>query len=92
MDMCTNSLCITSGDGIKEKNGMDENTEQDSAIYRSVDALARELGISRQKAYTSLRTGKIPSIRLGKRFIIPRAAIAEWLRTAGGSPSRARVN
>ncbi|MGA2148231.1 MAG: helix-turn-helix domain-containing protein [Bryobacteraceae bacterium] len=52
-------------------------------IYGSVDELARELGISRQSAYTALRQGKIPSIRLGKRFIIPRSAIAEWLRKPG---------
>jgi hypothetical protein len=30
-----------------------------------------------------LRRGIIPHIRIGKRFILPRAAIAEWLRTAG---------
>jgi excisionase family DNA binding protein len=53
------------------------------SVYESVDSLARELGISRSVAYKGLRTGKIPSIRLNKRFIIPRSAIAEWLRTAG---------
>jgi len=58
-----------------------------SSIYGSVDELANELGISRQSAYAGLRQGKIPSIRLGKRFIIPRAAIAEWLRRPGESPS-----
>ena len=57
--------------------------EHSGSTYSSVDDLARELGISRQKAYTELRSGKIPSIRLGRRFIIPRAAIAEWLRNAG---------
>ncbi len=56
-------------------------------IYASVKDLARELGISRQKAYVELRAGRIPSIRLGRRFVIPRAAIAEWLRTAGASSS-----
>ena len=50
--------------------------------YESVDELAAELGISRQSVYTGLRAGTIPSIRLGKRFVIPRAAIAEWLRSA----------
>ena len=54
-------------------------------IYSSVDDLARDLGISRQKAYAELRAGRIPSIRLGRRFVIPKSAIAEWLRTAGAS-------
>jgi excisionase family DNA binding protein len=58
-----------------------------SSIYGSVDELANELGISRQSAYAALRLGKIPSIRLGKRFIIPRSAIAEWLKRPGEASS-----
>ena len=46
--------------------------------------LAGELGVSRQLIYRGLRDGSIPSIRMGKRFLIPRSAIQEWLRTAGG--------
>jgi excisionase family DNA binding protein len=53
-----------------------------SAVYNSVEELARELGISRQSAYAALRGGKIPSIRLGKRFIIARSAVAEWLKNS----------
>ncbi len=56
-----------------------------SAVYGSVEELANELGISRASAYSGLREGTIPSIRLSKRFIIPRAAISEWLKTAGGN-------
>jgi excisionase family DNA binding protein len=53
------------------------------AIYDSVDDLAADLGLSRQATYAGLRQKTIPNIRVGRRFIIPRAAIAEWLRTAG---------
>jgi excisionase family DNA binding protein len=52
-------------------------------VYRSVEALALELGISRQSAYSALRNGLIPSIRLGKRYILPRAATSRWLAEAG---------
>jgi excisionase family DNA binding protein len=52
-------------------------------IYPSVDALAKELGISRQTAYVNLNNGTIPSIRLGKRFILPKSAIQSWLQNAG---------
>jgi len=48
-------------------------------VYRSVDELATVLGISRQSTYLGLRAGAIPSIRLGKRFILPKAAIQEWM-------------
>lgn len=62
-----------------------ETIQLNEAVYASVDLLARDLGISRQAAYEGLRRKSIPSIRLGKRFIIPRAAIQEWLRTAAGN-------
>jgi excisionase family DNA binding protein len=52
-----------------------------SVIYQTVEELARELGVSRHLVYTGLRKGKIPHIRLGKRFVISRAAIANWLAT-----------
>jgi excisionase family DNA binding protein len=52
-------------------------------IYASVEELAAELGISRQSAYAGLREGTIPSIRLGKRFIIAKSAISEWLKHSG---------
>jgi excisionase family DNA binding protein len=56
---------------------------QGLSLSYQVDELALELRVSRQTVYRGLRDGSIPSIRMGKRFVIPRAAIAEWLRTAG---------
>ena len=47
------------------------------------EELALTLGVSRQGVYLGLRNGSIPSIRLGKRFVIPRAAIKNWLENAG---------
>lgn len=67
--------------GVTRKTLQDQRYK--NAVYPSVDALAKDLGVSRQSAYTALRAGKIPSIRLGKRFIIPRAAVAAWLESAG---------
>jgi excisionase family DNA binding protein len=65
------------------------NTNQiaqaERAVYQSVDELAGMLGINRQRVYAGLRDGQIPSIRLGRRFLLPRDAINSWLRTAGGS-------
>jgi len=55
------------------------------STYRSVAALATDLGLSERSTRTALRRGEIPHIRVGRRFILPRAAIAEWLRTAGQS-------
>jgi excisionase family DNA binding protein len=54
-----------------------------ASTYPTVAALAADLGLSERSTRTALRRGEIPHIRLGRRFILPRAAIAEWLRTAG---------
>lgn len=61
--------------------------QPNGTTYPSVDALAEELGISRHAAYAALRRGTIPHIRIGRRFVLPRSAIAEWLRSAGGNES-----
>jgi excisionase family DNA binding protein len=53
------------------------------STYRSVAELATDLGLSERSTRGALRRGEIPHIRVGRRFILPRAAIAEWLRTAG---------
>jgi excisionase family DNA binding protein len=63
---------------------------QQKATYSSVDELAKELGICRVIAYAALKRGDIPSIRIGKRYIIPRTAIAEWLKSAGKSLNNAQ--
>jgi excisionase family DNA binding protein len=55
------------------------------STYRSVAELAADLGLSERSTRSAIRRGEIPHIRVGRRFILPRAAIAEWLRTAGQS-------
>jgi len=54
-----------------------------TSTYRSVAELAADIGLSERSTRTALRRGEIPHIRVGRRFILPKAAIAEWLRTAG---------
>lgn len=55
------------------------------STFRSVAALAREIGLSERSTRSALRRGDIPHIRVGRRFILPKAAIDEWLRSAGRS-------
>lgn len=59
-------------------------TEPERATF-SPEELQTLLGVGRRKVYDGLNSGAIPSIRLGKRFIIPRASIQDWLRNAGGN-------
>ncbi|HEY4240760.1 MAG TPA: helix-turn-helix domain-containing protein [Kofleriaceae bacterium] len=56
----------------------------DDAACMSVAACARALGVNRKTVYASIASGGIPCRRLGRRILIPRGALAAWLR---GSPS-----
>ena len=58
----------------------DELTEV--AVYEMPE-VASKLKCSRNHAYVMAREGVIPSIRLGRRVIVPRKAFDEWLRRAG---------
>jgi excisionase family DNA binding protein len=60
---------------------------ENRSTYPSVAALAAEIGLSERSTRSALRRGEIPHIRLGRRFILPKAAIREWLRSAGTSRS-----
>jgi excisionase family DNA binding protein len=57
------------------------------ALTMTVEAAARELGISRNTAYECARTGQIPTVRLGRRLLVPRAALEAMLRGEGRVPA-----
>jgi excisionase family DNA binding protein len=46
----------------------------------SVDEAAKVLAISRGTAYEGIRTGQIPSIRIGGRIRVPTAALRRMLQ------------
>lgn len=45
----------------------------------SVDEAAAILGVSRGSAYAAVRAGTIPSVRVGRRLLIPTARLAALL-------------
>lgn len=45
----------------------------------TVEEAALILRISRPSAYEAVRTGQIPSVRVGRRILIPRARLDAWL-------------
>jgi excisionase family DNA binding protein len=59
---------------------MKNDTER---VTLTVDEARRMLGLSRGSAYEAVRTGSIPSVRIGKRILIPRAALTRLLDKAG---------
>lgn len=56
------------------------------SLTYSVEDVAVLLGIARGKAYEHVRSGDIPSIRIGKRYLIPRERFHAWLNRE--SPSK----
>jgi excisionase family DNA binding protein len=66
----------------KRINGTPRHDKGDEiATYKPAD-LARILGIARNGAYAALRNGKIPHIRIGRRFVIPHVAVNAWFASA----------
>lgn len=53
----------------------------------TVQEAARALGIGRGSAYQAVRRGELPVIRLGKRLVVPRAALERLLASAGQRPA-----
>ncbi len=52
----------------------------------TVEEVAKKLGIGRNQAYEAVRTGKIPSERIGRRYIIPASALKERFGVGDGRP------
>ena len=58
------------------------DTQQAPATYL-VDEIARLLGIARGTAYEAIHRGEIPSVRVGRRVLVPRAKFDAWLEGRG---------
>ena len=52
--------------------------QEDKLVY-SVTEIAELLGIGRSKAYELVRSGTVPSLRLGRRIVIPKLALSRFL-------------
>lgn len=51
----------------------------------NVERVAAAFHISRAKAYEAVKTGDIPSIKLGRRLVVPTAAVRRMLQLDGGT-------
>ena len=48
----------------------------------TIDEAAKVLGVGRNKAYEAAKRGEIPTIKIGKRILVPRAALERMLQGA----------
>lgn len=61
-------------------------TSTEAARTYKVEEAARLLGIGRNQCYEALKRGELPSIRIGKRLLVPRTALDRLLEN--GQPPR----
>ena len=57
-------------------------TKKTEKLTLTVDETARALGLSRNSCYQAVETGALPSLRIGKRILIPRFALERLLAGA----------
>lgn len=50
----------------------------------TVEEAAELLGVGRTSAYEGVRSGEIPAIRVGRRWLVPRAAFMKFLEGQHG--------
>jgi excisionase family DNA binding protein len=60
-----------------------ENTEENEPMVLSVIEAGRLAGLSRVSAYNMVRQGVIPSIRFGRRLVVPKKALMDLLNGSG---------
>ena len=60
-------------------NGTSQQPQPCTRMTLSVTEAAAMVGISKPKMYALLRQGIIPSIHAGKKIVIPRQAVIDWL-------------
>lgn len=63
-------------------NAFSPNTFNDLPLALTVKDLMPLLGIGRNTAYALVRTGVIPSIKVGRQLRIPRQALIDYLNSA----------
>lgn len=49
----------------------------------SVPEAAQRIGLSKASAYAAIKRGEIPSIRIGRRLVVPRDAFDRMLNAKG---------
>jgi excisionase family DNA binding protein len=58
-------------------------SKSEEKLVLTVEETAEYLGLCRNGAYDAVQRGDIPHIRIGRRILVPRAALERMLAEAG---------
>jgi excisionase family DNA binding protein len=72
--MLTSTLCIDKSIHISK-----ERSHKMHRATLTITETAKRLGIGRSAAYEAARTGQIPTIKIGKRILVPLTALERLL-------------
>lgn len=61
---------------------MKEERLKGDRLTLTVEEVGEALGIGRNLAYDGVRRGEIPSVKIGRRLLVPRAALEGLLQAA----------
>jgi len=59
------------------------STTNDELRLRSVGEAAELLGVSRRALYRAAKAGKVPAVRIGRRYFFSARALRAWLDRIG---------
>ena len=60
------------------------SANENLAMCYKVDDLCGLLGVSRPTAYELVHREDFPKVKVGRRLLIPRAGLEQWLATQSG--------
>ena len=60
----------------------------DEKAVLSVKQVAKRLGICQPLVYRQIRAGNIPAVKVGDRYLIPKAAFERWLSVEIRAPAK----
>jgi excisionase family DNA binding protein len=58
----------------------------DQFLAISIEEAAKRLGIGRNSAYDAAKRGQLPTVRFGRRMVVPVKALEKMLAQAGAVP------
>ena len=64
---------------LQKQHGAGVNENGTAPLLLSVDQAAKLLGISRNLCYEQISEGTIPHVRLGRRVLVSRVALEQWI-------------
>ena len=57
--------------------------ELESRTIITIKEMSAILGIGRNTAYEAVKKGEIPSVKVGRRILVPSKALDKWLESGG---------